>query len=353
MPRIIARIYLGIFWAAGALPTFVLWREFGEYQLKNCGGVVSYFAKLYSHFFVYPITFGLASTICLIYPLGKCIDYLLNLPNPDRKRKITAIAFFFLLTVVGPSCLEFSKATPALWEFPPARTLGTNKEDTLFRTFLENRCEKLQWKEETPEEHEQAQATRKEFTKYLKELRGTPNTRSSTDQAYRVGFVGRFTLFMTLLMTLFIAITAPKEVRQPMIPRLTYALIFASFWVLMRIAYMTEKYTIYDIEDDQLFVFNGIIFLVFLVGYIHLFTISKDSSQGGDNTNRVFLGIFGALELFFGAVGITDWMPYTLVRLFGTKSDPVTYMIIFLFLFVVFFPTILRTLEDTSKVQPS
>ena len=337
----------------GALPTFVLYFEFGDYQLKNCGNVAWYFARFYSHFFVYPVTFGFFSTYFLTFPLIQGVGYLCDLPEPTRTKKIAAIVFFLLLTVGAAAYAEFQRATVGLWEPPPNKTLSEPSEsDNTFRTFLENRCCETKSEEKTEEETKKEETNREDFTDLLKELTEQQNSGSWTERVYYFGHLSSFSLFMILLVTIFIAVTAGK-MGHHMMPPLTYALIFASFWVLMRIAYMTEKYSIYDIKDDPLFVFNGIIFLVFLVGYIYLFTFSTDSINDVDKTNRVFLTIFGILELFLGTIGITDWMPDTLVRLFGTKSDLLTYIIIFLFLLVVFFPSILRCLEGRPKPEPS
>ena len=64
----IAVVALWSLWALSVLPLAVLLGEFGV-SLGECERAAWYYAKLYGHFFVFPITFGLLAMVFLTTPL--------------------------------------------------------------------------------------------------------------------------------------------------------------------------------------------------------------------------------------------------------------------------------------------
>ena len=81
------------------------------------------YAKLYSHVFLYPVTFGLVSTWFLTRPLIQSVNYLRDLclsDNPKKRGiayKIVVFIVVFVLLVTGISGFFYS--SPALWLFVP------------------------------------------------------------------------------------------------------------------------------------------------------------------------------------------------------------------------------------------
>ena len=54
-------------WAVAALPFLALFFEFRCGRLGECGQEWWYYARLYSHFFLYPITFGLLLFLLVVH----------------------------------------------------------------------------------------------------------------------------------------------------------------------------------------------------------------------------------------------------------------------------------------------
>ncbi len=347
--KLIPAFVLWSIWALSALQPVVLAIEFWDLELKDCGYEAWYYARLYSHMFLYPFTFGLVSTIFLHRPLIEGIDYLHRLSKPERRKKSAVIVVSVALIVGVASYAEFSQATQAIWAFSP-KTLSKYEPGIKARNFLENRCKET--------ELTGNQGGKVSFSDLMKELEKESDSHSWikihswTEIAYHLGFPSMFSLFIILFVTISIASTTPEDVRQRMMPRLTYALLFASFWVLMRFAFLAEKFSIFNKEDDRLLLFNGLIFLAFLVVYkIYLRTFRMDRLN-----NMLVDTMFSLMTtinvLFFGEfwipISLPNWIPDIrmtdiLIRLFGTQSDELTYLFIFLFLLLVFFPHILRS----------
>ncbi len=352
-------------WGLGALPPVVLAIEFWGLDLGDCDYEAWYYARLYSHMFIYPVTFGIASTLFLTRPFVEAVDYLFY----GRKKQFAVVVASILLILLIACALEFCRATESIWAFSP-EALQDTPSGIRARDILENRCQATRRNLTEPSSaYPDALAAEDPYNVYLNELsfsellenleeevRSPPwaelwwwdktsewkKIHSSTNIAYHFGFVSRFALFMILFMTIFVAVTA-GEVGQRMMHQLTYALIFASFWALMRITFMVEKYDIDDIEKDPLFIYNLIIFGVFLIGYVYLFTFATDRvGTTSDKLNQILLSVFGIIKLLLGSTGFTNWMPKILILLFGTGSSPWTYIIIGLFMFVIFFPNTLR-----------
>ena len=79
--RFLAGSLLWGLWLVSALPFFSLFIEFRGRQLGDCGAEWWYYARFYSHFFLYPITFGLISTALLHRPWIRSVHHLCCLPK--------------------------------------------------------------------------------------------------------------------------------------------------------------------------------------------------------------------------------------------------------------------------------
>ena len=347
-PGRIAACILWSIWAFSALQLVVLVMEFGDNQLEHCGNEAWYYARFYSHMFLYPVTFGLVSTIFLTRPLIAGIDYLHSLPKPKRTSKFAAIAGILLLTVLGASYAEFTQSTGAIWAFSP-ETLSKSKIKA--REVLENRCS---------ETNNTGDSFKNRLEQIEQELKKDKKPGSSwTEMAYYSGFPSMAFLFTILFVTISIAIYAGEELRQRMMSDLTLALLFASFWVLMRITFMVEKYSIFATKEDQLFYSNFLIFAVFFLAYILLFHFSKSKKSAGNprsdkwETTKHYIQItLWILQVLLATVGYS-WMPSILIRIFGTGSDWLSYFFIFLLLIFAFFLRIQRALEGGPKPERS
>ena len=439
--RFVAALLLWTPWMVSILPLFALFIEFRCRQLGECGTEWWYYARLYSHFFLYPITFGLISTALLHRPWVRTVRHLRSLPEDARTvkicglvavragiAKIGVITLSALAIIVFASWVEFTRATPALWSFPPdvpSRTGGAGEAEgpsrwlADARTLIQTRCMPKDFAvSDDPKETQSAAESpplcrlvlslcpgsdhalcglvrsyctdrpggldsdaKAEFADALDELKER-NYISATERVYYGGFVALTTLFTFLLMAIIVEITsvsetsenrkAPedgenrespedeenrkkkenreKEERQGRIRLLLAALFFASFWVLMRGAFLTEKLTIYP--EDPLLELNYLIFLALVALYVHIATTLWRGSKRYEKYLNVLLSIAGVAV---GVVGLfkeslsADWVSELLVGLFGTGGSSQTYIGVLLFLLVVYFPNILRSLDGDGR----
>lgn len=341
--EVAAASLLWLLWAASAAPFFVLFFEFKCGDLGPCGTEWWYYARLYSHFFLYPVTFGLLSTLFLARPWRLSVRYLRSLPGRTRAWKVGTIAATMLAVVSFASYTELIGSTPAVWSFTPEALSDSDTGETAQAlAVLERRCENGSDLDERE---------KNEFLNNLKELEGKPGSTSATEMFYRIGFVAMTTLFAVLFMTIFIARTSGPEGRR-MVGLLAPALVFATFWVVMRITFLMEKSSLYP--GDPLLRFNWLVFLVFVALWLYLVTTSRNGFERYERHLSVFLGIAGVVLGILGLFrdhGLGDWIPDMLVGTFGTGSSFLTYMAVLLFLVILFFPRILHALGDDSKPE--
>ena len=396
-------------WAVSASPLFALFFEFQceqfefrceqlEFrceQLEECGKEWWYYARFYSHLFLYPVTFGLVSTALLHRPWIRTVHHLHSLPEGTRTGKVGLIAISMLVVVGFASYVEFTGATPAPWSIEP-EVMKSSDEGMKVRELLGmkvcellgQRCEKAFDSRKSSEKCEfielpvpgflsnmlsdlckspsslLSKKEKHEFRENLEALwKDGDGPWSYTEGFYRAGFVAMTTLFAFLFATVFITTTRhskktvfitttrhSKNGKDPEDPEakslLALALLFATFWVLMRITFLTEKLSIYP--EDPLLIFNWLIFLVFAALYVHLVTglwlKSERYKRHLDlalSLASIVIGVMGLLGNFLSV----EWIPEVLVDVFGTGSSPETYIAVLLFLFVVHFPHILRIVE--------
>lgn len=379
----VAGVVLWSLWIGSALQPVALAWEFWGLELQHCGWEAWYYARFYSHMFVYPVTFGLLSTWFLQRPFREVLDYL----RKNRKLFIEIIVLI-LVVVVAASCAEFSKSTGAIWEFSPEEVLQKYPSAHKAREILNYQCWAAKTTEERYSDYLGDSPTEDPYYDYLDELSfkqllqnikeeagilslGEIRTFSElcawlkayslTRVAYFFGFIAMSALFMILFVTFFITLAFKEDlVKQDTLSRLTNALFFASFWVLMRITFMVEKFTVFNVEDDQLFIFNFFIFLLFLFALANLLTALKNESyNGSDKFKYDSLSIVGVMELLLSITGFanqmldTHHMPHILVHLFGTRSNGLTYFFIGLLLFLLFFPSTLRACYPLEPNQAS
>ena len=341
-------------WAVAALPFLALFFEFRYGRLGECGQEWWYYARLYSHFFLYPITFGLISTIFLHRPWIRTVRHLGSLPGRTRAMKSGLIAVSILAVVVFMGYLEFSGSTPAPWSIAPG-AMETSEEGRGIHALLEERCRRAK----SGEAYGLDKGKKHEFQRKLGSLwEDGDGLWSYTEGFYRAGFLAMTALFAFLFATIFITGTryskngeAAESRKSPeagsMMRLLALALVFATFWVLMRITFLTEKLSIYP--EDPLLIYNWLIFLAFAAVYVHVVIRLRPESGRYENYLNLALSIAG---LVLSAIGLVsdalpvEWIPKALVDVFGTGSTPPTYIALLLFLLVVHFPHLLRLAEQ-------
>lgn len=428
--RFVAASLLWGFWAVSALPLFALYFEFQCRQLGGCGAEWWYYARLYSHFFLYPVTFGLISTVLLHRPWLRSVHHLCSLAEDTRTVKVLGLVAMragvakigvttlsALVVVVFASWVEFTRSTPALWSFSPdvpsqtgdaGEAEGPSRWLARARILIETRCplEPPAMSGDSEETQSAAAAPplcglvlslcpdpdhllcmlvrsyctnrpegldsgdKDKFAGALDQLKKR-NYTSKTERAYYVGFVALTTLFTFLFMAIIVEITSVSETsenrkipedrenrekkeRHGRIRLLLAALFFASFWVLMRGAFLTEKLAIYP--EDPLLELNYLIFLALVALYVHIATTLWRGSKRYEKYLNVLLSIagvaVGVVGLFKESLSAT-WVSDLLVGLFGTGGSSLTYIGVLLFLLVVYFPNILRSLDgDVSSDDP-
>ena len=370
--RFLAGSLLWGLWLVSASPFFSLFIEFRCRQLGECGAEWWYYARLYSHFFLYPITFGLISTIFLHRPWIQSVHYLFCLPERPRIRTAGVIVFSILLVVGFVSYVEFDSkpssaafkncenpttfrgSTPAPWSLAP-EVMKDEGEGMRVRSLLAERCNRTSALLDDPEKCE--------FQEKLSVLwKDGDGSLSYTEQFYRAGFMAMTALFALLFATIFIVKTWNSKNKRDlaeernsenrrMTTLLVLALLFATFWVLMRIAFLEEKLSIYP--EDPLLMYNWLILLTFMAVYVHLAISRWPKHRRYEGYLDLIFSIAGfalsVIGLLGGSSGYQEWISDTLVRIFGTGSSPLTYMAVLLFLLVIHFPHILRLLEDDPK----
>ena len=277
--RIVAASLLWAFWVVSILPVVALFFEFGNGQLGACGDEWKYHATFYSHFFIYPVTFGLVSTAFLHRPWIQVVHYLRSLPEPARTKKTRLIVISMLVVVGFMSAVEFirlpqgsasekcglagsTEAARALWDFAPDAMKGEAGER--IRALVAKQC-----REARPLSFEE----KCEFGEEMGALWEAGDGRSPrTVQFYRAGFVTMTFIFVFLFAAIAVVRTWESKIRngpegKRIAERLLLALLFAASWVLMRIAYLQEKSSIYP-EDPEL-TFDVLIFITFLIFFLH------------------------------------------------------------------------------------
>lgn len=357
-----ASLALWFFWLVSALPLLVLFLEFRCGEIGECGAEWWYYARFYSHFFLYPVTFGFISTALLRHPLIWTVHHLLSLPEPTRT-KVIGVVVGSVVVVVGvfsygelysehsssafkncENATEFTGSTPAPWSIAPD-VMEAEDEDMLVRSLLEKRC--------LSDSQSLNDSEKCEFQEKLSVLWKDRNRSASyTELFYRVGFVAMTTLFALLFATILIVLASKimknsawernSEVKH-MKTLLVLALLSATFWALMRGAFIYEKLSVYP--GDPLLASNWLILLGFVV--VHAWTVIAwwPNHERYERYLAPFFTIagfaIGVIALFGGGVD-REWIPEFLVGTFGTGGSPLTYLAVLSFLLLVHFPYILR-----------
>ena len=330
-----------ILWVLSALPLLALSIEFKDGDLGACGKEAYYYAKLYSHFFLYPVTFGLISTILLTYPWLWSVEYLYS-HRRTRLRSFSIIAVSMLAVVFFASYMEFTRSTPAIWSFSP-----TTKSADLqkARELIEDRCERRPSLHSGLNEEEKGDSSKKDdFSEALNTLKGNNVLLSWTEIFYRIGFVAMTLLFAVLFVTVFVERISKTEGQDAPFRLWVAALSFATFWMLMRITFLIEKLSLYP--DEPLLRENYFIFGAFAVLYICLvstiWTRIRPSEQWGSILNALTL-IATVTGLLASHVSVyMKWVPEMLVSLFGTESSLSTYIGVIFLLLISHLPYILN-----------
>ena len=346
--RLVAASLLWGFWALSALPLFVLLYEFRCGELGECGAEWSYYARFYSHFFLYPITFGLISAFFLRHPWARVVHHVCSI-----KPGLRGFIFISIVAVVFFICYqEFSRATPAPWDIAP-EYMKNRDEGKMVLELIGKRCDPASERHVLTNMDDE---DKHEFQEHLNRLWDERSEHGSyTSHFYRAGFIGMTFLFAFLGATVAItAIWNLKNKEDSENKRATslvmFALIFASFWVVMRFTFIMEKMTIYS--EDPLKMYNWVIFVVFLFFYIWLFVTSWSMSGIYDKVLNL-LPIIATIHISVRAVMDGSYFVertlLILVDVFGTGSSPETYITVILFLLVIFFPGFLRSLDRDGR----
>lgn len=265
-------------WVVSIFPAVALVLEFGQRQIEDCGAEWWYHATFYSHFFIYPVTFGLVSTVFLHRPWIRVVHYLRSLTGPAKTRHVAFIVSSMLVVVGFMSYVEFSRApqgsaavncpsanfteaTRSLWDLPPDAMKGNEVERVHALVAMQCRGEELTSDQKC------------EYGQKMADLWEAGSRRNSrTVQAYWFGFVTMTSLFVFLFAAIAIVRSWKPKIRsRPESKRiagmLLLALSFATGWVCMRLLYLREKSLLYP-EDPQ-WAFDILILGIFGVFFLH------------------------------------------------------------------------------------
>ncbi len=333
--------FLWLLWTLSALPLLVLLLEFRSDGIPACGPEGWYYARFYSHFFLYPVTFGLISTFCLMRPWVQSMRYLCI--SSRHKKAAIGIFMFVILAIVFIGSLEFGQSTPAVWEFEP-KILSESDPGKKIRGIIEKRCNKDPGWMGIPKLNP---CERREFKKWLDELvewgDSKKNSRSYTEIFYKIGFIALAILFVILFLTVFI-LGASGGSEGNRMDLAGYALFFAVFWALMRTTFLIEKRVVYS--DDPLLFANYAIFLAFLS--LVYYSVEKTNRSNGRAYGRnIFpITLFASFVGIFATAGVSNELSRLLVRVFGTESSWETYAVVYVLLGIHFLP---KFLENKMK----
>lgn len=351
--KIVAASLLWLCWILSVSPAATLVWEFGQGQLGACGAEWWYHATSYPHFFIYPVTFGLAATVFLHRPWIQVVHYLRFLPEPAKTRHVRLIVSSMLVVVGFMSFVEFSRAPQgsaavkcgfahsteaarSLWDLAPDAIKGD--EGKRVRDLVEKQCSGPPL---TPEE-------KCEFGEEMANLWEADDRRSSyTGGVYYAGFVAMTSLFVVLFAAIAIVRSqASKPESDPESRRiagmLLLALSFAAGWVVLRIAHLLEKSSLYP-EDPQL------AFDILILGIFGVFFLHGAASRWSRIARHGWIWEIGiyivSVAAFFKAghlVGI--FRPLTTMEDFFVPGIPLTAVAWLLFRFAGTFPLFLAKL---------
>lgn len=321
--------FLWLLWILSALPLASLILEFND-DWGKCGPEGHYYAKLYSHFFLYPVTFGFLSTVFLTLPWLRTVRDLWSLPNGTRLKVVSFLVASIVIVVGFISCLEFSGAhnTLAVWAVEQGATNKCDSQEMLAaKKVLKKKCINGDWKT-TDEVKKNFQA--------LGDLRH--ESKSITRVFYYFGFVAMTTLFAVLFAVVIIVRSSNRTF--PMVSMLVPAVILASFWPLIRYGYLKEKIQLYGEEADPLLIFNYFLFAAFVVLYAHVIAISWEKFRAYEQFLKTLSGVVIAAVPVLGW-----WKPEFIYYMFGSQSSGANYVAVILLLLVIFAPNIIRLLR--------
>lgn len=352
---IVAIVLLWLLWALSVVPLVVLFIEFGEPSIACVGA--SYYAKLYGHIFVYPATFGFFATIFLTRPWLHTVRSIRNLPSPRRSHVTAFLASCIVGIVAFASWADFTKATPALWSFEAAakEEIGDPHVRDACRTLME-RCQECSSSGEIIEGQSGAKPqgeSEQHAKKPLDDLRkALDDDRSYTEWAYYIGFIAN-TMWIAILFGVVVAQAGADDRSQ--LGQTIVAMGLATAWVPFRITFLVEKAELYG--NDPLLLLNYLIFLAFVVLYLHALRWYMNGPEGKRRnavslTGHVIVAILTCLAAVVGLladVGLLDRDgTKLLVRYFGSESSLLVYITMLLLFLVMVAPAIVRRLWGTS-----
>ena len=331
-------------WVLSVVPLVMLFFEFNDPQ-DVCDIGASYYAKLYGHIFVYPITFGLLATVFLTQPWLQTVRSMWDLPAPRRGRVVAFLAISIVGVVSFASWADFTRATPALWSFKPA----VHKNETIdaARSVLMAKCKESNGVQ--PPEQAARDAHKEKPLDIL-----TPSlladARSVTEWAYYIGFIGN-TTWMALLFGVVVTRTGSGDRRH--LGRVVAAMALATAWVPFRASFLVEKVKLYT---DDLLSFNYLIFLAFVVLYIHILQWYTSGPEGKERkvvlwAGNLIVAMLALLSAMVGPLAKAGWFDGAdiLVQYFGWKSSPPIYIAMLLLFLVMIAPAAVRRLWGGSS----
>ena len=298
----------------GALPFLVLFFEFSQ-EIEGCGREGWYYARFYSHFFLYPITFGLISTCFLARPWICGMRYLCYTWYHE---KLTAIVISIIsIFIIVAACINDFSTKSAIWSFPP-ETLTVSDTGKKIRNMFFTRCN---MKSNTDDQKELDPVQKKYFLDYINELSENDEL-SYTHISYYIGFIAQVSLLI-IIYAIFCLMIMSENNDPRIVCRLMYSLFFASFWPLMYIGFLEEKSTLYPALELPP-IANLLAISVFIVPYFHIVLRFWTIFDRSLRVISLFAGILGVS----GIPAILFFQKNLYSTTFGTESSLSTYVLV-------------------------
>lgn len=297
----------GYFVLAGAIPLLVLVTEFGLQDGLLC-------AKVHHHLFIYPLVFGWIGVASIGFPLRYAFS---------NTRAWEFRYFILVLVLIGVGVATYAEVTapPAIWEaHRPNRIVAGGDPWPFFRN---------------PGQEPDVGA-KENFQNRITNLLKA-NGSSRTRVAYIVSFFVQAGYLTTLLLCLGFAAMAPRTQEcekckmgaSRVAAHLLVCLVFATVWLVMRMAFLGEKRRLCPVGPLPP-LHDLIVVALFLCAYFYLLWTLV--GWHGERLKHVF-GILGG-----GSALIALLVHEQLVTIINRDTPVVTYVVMAIALVIALLP---------------
>lgn len=306
------------------------------------------FARVYSHFFLYPLIFGPFIVLCNL----RVLQLLLTMEATKR-----ALRWLLLLAgtlVVLAVSQEFVRPA-AVYEYRPAvlaqkilQPLGLPTKSAIEHFRSPELKPSITTSPNVEERIVRAKAYRVSFSASLGENSLFVKGASLTKWAYLVSFLIQTTfwisVFLTLAWSMRLYLRKDEQYlrkRMMLIPNLLWMVMLAYPWLAMRKAFEIYRSQIYDVGSASEATLLGVLFLL---ATFYLVAVSWDAV--GERFAPILASVVGLG--FAGLIFRDNWVEGAFPR----HASPSHYVIVFLVVLAVIGPLVLPLSKEQAGANP-